>query len=233
MSKDAQSIETSKPKPVVWIIAGIVIVGGMAGGALFFKKEEKPKKKAPAEIVSIVIPPLPPPPPPPPPPPKQERPPEEKVEEKMVEQEPVVENEPPPSEEAPSDPGPPDLGIAGDGPGNGYGPSGSGKGGNGNGTGGRKGGSKFGWYAGQVQSAISDALRKNARTKNSRMSIKVKVWADSTGRITRAKLIESTGDSSLDTAIKTDVLTGLQLPGAPPQDMPMPINLRLSARKPN
>ena len=32
--------------------------------------------------------------------------------------------------------------------------------------------------------------------------------------------------------IRNQVLTGLQLPQAPPADMPMPINLRITARKP-
>jgi periplasmic protein TonB len=37
----------------------------------------------------------------------------------------------------------------------------------------------------------------------------------------------------MDEAIKTEVLTGLQLQQPPPPDMPMPMLLRLTARRPN
>jgi periplasmic protein TonB len=84
-----------------------------------------------------------------------------------------------------------------------------------------------------VQSAIADAMRRNTATKKATMSVQARVWADSTGRITRAQLVNSTGDAALDAALKNDILTGLQLSEAPPSDMPMPINLRLNARKPN
>jgi hypothetical protein len=37
----------------------------------------------------------------------------------------------------------------------------------------------------------------------------------------------------MDSVLSGEVLSGLQLTEAPPQDMPMPINLRITARKPN
>ena len=40
------------------------------------------------------------------------------------------------------------------------------------------------------------------------------------------------GNTAVDQAIENQVLDGLQLPEAPPADMPMPITLRISARKP-
>jgi hypothetical protein len=43
--------------------------------------------------------------------------------------------------------------------------------------------------------------------------------------------LDSTGDGKLDSALRDEVLQGLQLPEPPPADMPMPINLRLTARK--
>jgi protein TonB len=62
------------------------------------------------------------------------------------------------------------------------------------------------------------------------MSLQVRVWPDSGGRITRAQLVGSSGNPAVDQAIKNQVLTGLQLQ-APPADMPVPIVLRLTARK--
>lgn len=99
--------------------------------------------------------------------------------------------------------------------------------------GGGKGGSKWGWYAGQVQNRIADALRSHPLTRNAGFSNVVRIWSDSSGRITRVRLRSSTGSKSVDAAIENEVLAGLVLNEPPPSDMPMPINLRLSARQPN
>ena len=101
--------------------------------------------------------------------------------------------------------------------------------------GGRAGGNRSHWtrYAAQMQNKIADALRQNASIRKSRMTAEVRIWADSNGRITRVTLVKSTGDATLDNALKSEALTGLQLTEAPPKDMPMPITLSLSARRPN
>jgi len=157
------------------------------------------------------------------------------MEEKMIEQTPV-EDEPKP-EPKPADDPPPALGtnIKGDGPGiAGLGSSGNGGGLGGTGLGSGRGGGKWDSYARQVQSRVSDALRRNRKSRSARFSsLQVRVWPDSTGRISRARLAGSTGDGALDTAIENEVLTGLQLQEPPPQGMPSPIVLRLSARRPN
>jgi periplasmic protein TonB len=149
----------------------------------------------------------------------------------MIEQEVVEDDEPPPDDSPPEPPSDLDLGPGSAG---GTGPSiGGGSGGNGNRIGSRRGsGSKFGWYAAKVQSSIREALGRNSSTRNAVMSLQVRIWADSNGRITRAQLVGSSGNPSVDQSIRNQVLTGLQLPQAPPADMPMPINLRISARKP-
>jgi outer membrane biosynthesis protein TonB len=157
------------------------------------------------------------------------------MEEKMIEQAPVEEKEPEPK---PADDPPPALGtgIKGDGPPDGFGLSGSGNGGRigGDGSGSGRGGGKWDSYARQVQSKIADALRKNRKSRAARISaLQVRIWPDSTGRITRAVVSGSTGDAALDAAIQNEVLTGLQLSEPPPQGMPSPIVLRLTARRPN
>lgn len=152
----------------------------------------------------------------------------------MMEQETVEEDEPPPEETPPEAPPSEDIstGIAGNGP-DGFGLT---RGGSGNGkiggTGKRGGGSRFGWYAAKVQSTIADALRRNSSTRKAVLSLQVKIWADADGRITRAQLVGTSGDPAVDAALKNQILTGLQLPQAPPAGMPMPINLRITARKP-
>lgn len=213
------------------IIGGMVVLGGLA--FVFMPKQEA--KKKPAVSMVNIMPPLPPPPPPPPPPPTpppQEPPPEpeNKPQEFEPEEKPVeAKPEPPAPEPAPA------LGsnIQGDGP-NAFGLSGTGSGvigGSGKGTGG-SGASKWGWYAGKVQTTVVQALRNHRRTKSAQLSIKVRIWADSTGRITRVTLSGTSGDPAVDKALQNEVLNGLQLPEPPPEGMPMPIVMKITAQRP-
>ena len=150
----------------------------------------------------------------------------------MLQQEPVADDEPPPDMAAPEAPPSEDLttGIAGNGPNMGL-SGGSGNNRRNNDIGRRGSASKFGWYAAKVQSSIAEALRRNAATKHSNLSVQVRIWPDANGRITRAQLVGTSGNSEVDQTIKEQVLTGLQLPQAPPADMPTPIVIRITARK--
>jgi hypothetical protein len=150
----------------------------------------------------------------------------------MVEQPPIKPNEAKPKAEAKSDkpPGPP--GPAATGPASEFGLGGGG-GGGGIGGDGDGGGSKFGWYASSVVSSVHDALLKNEKTKVASIRIKVRIWVDSDGRVSRATLSGSTGDASIDNALQNQVLTGLSLPEAPPSDMPMPIVMMINEARPN
>ena len=166
---------------------------------------------------------LPPPPPQTPPPPT----PEQKMRDEHEEKINVPEEKPKDIPEKPPDEPPIGTNIKGDGRGDSFGLSGSA----GNGFGGG-GGSRFDWYAGQVQRRIADALRNNSKTREASLSVKVRVWADATGRISRAELVGSTGDPALDQTLRDQVLTGLQVSEGPPDGMPMPVLLRLTARRP-
>ena len=152
----------------------------------------------------------------------------------MVEQAPVAEQEKPAEQPKPKPVAPAaplGTGLKGDGPAlSGLGGSGEG-GGVFGGTGSGGGGSKWGWYAGQVQSRVADAMRRNKATMNASIKIQVRLWPDSTGRVVRAKIDGSTGDRNVDSALQNEILTGLQLE-APPQGMPMPIVMRLTALRP-
>ena len=220
----------SKHRLFIGILLAVVLLGGLAS---FLMSGTRAPRKASArqEIVTITLPPPAPPPPPPPkvePPPAKEEPPEK---DEMVEQEPVPDDEPPPEAALPDLPPAEDLG--GGNP-NGTGPP-AGIGG-GTGTGGtigrRNRGSKFGWYAAKVQTTIAQALRENPATRSAAMTLQVRVWPDANGRITRVQLVGTSGNPAVDQAIKDQILTGLQLPQAPPADMPVPIVLRITARKP-
>jgi len=213
-------------------VTGILLLISVAGWYWWSNRApDKPKPK-PVSMVSI-MPILPPPPPPPPPPPKEPEPVQEpEMKEETFEPE-VAPDEAPPEPEAAA-PDPIGTGISGDGPPDGFGLSNRGGGGSLGGIGGigGRGGSKYGNYAAKVQSAVTDAMKRNATTRSAVMSIEVKIWADQLGRVTRAQLGRSTGDATLDRALREEVLGNLRLSEPPPAEMPMPINLRLTARKP-
>ena len=91
-------------------------------------------------------------------------------------------------------------------------------------------GNRFASYAAQVQLRIKEALLQDNKTKTASISgVRIRIWVDNAARVSRAQLIDTTGNPSLDNAITEKVLTGLQLKEPPPSDMPMPIVLRVSA----
>ncbi|MDB5716500.1 MAG: Outer rane transport energization protein TonB [Sphingomonadales bacterium] len=218
--------------------AGLAVVGVMVGGVWFMlgSSDDTPPPKQLREltVVNIVLPP----PPPPPPPPMIEQP---KVidQPKMVEQE-LPEDQPveKPVDEPVKDaknqepPGPLALDAKATGPGDlfnlGSKVGGSPYGGRGGGS----GGSRWGWYASIVQVQIEAALRSNEKTKNAVMQLQVRLWADSTGRISRVELVSSSGNAEVDAAIRNEVLGRLTLREPPPNDMPMPMVTRVTARRP-
>ena len=149
----------------------------------------------------------------------------------MVEQTPPKPDEQKPKDEPkapdkpPGPPSPPSSGPPSD-----FGLGGSGGGGSGIGGGG--GGSKYGWYAAEVIATIKSRLEANDKTNKANFrGLKTRIWADKTGRVIKATISGSTGDPTVDDALKNEVLVGLQLQEPPPDDMPMPIVMRLSALK--
>jgi periplasmic protein TonB len=203
----------------------IVLIGAGIGLGVYLFAGKIPPPHKPEEIMVRLLPPPLPPPPPPPPPPKIPPPPEQK----MVEQPKIDKPEPKPEAKIDRPPGPPGPKASGPPSDNGIGGPGGGNGG----IGGDGGGSKYGWYAAEVQARIADALRQNGKTRDVSLRLKVRIWSDATGRITRAVLSGSTGDASLDLAIKNEVLTGLQLQEPPPADMPMPIVMMIREQRPS
>jgi periplasmic protein TonB len=200
---------------VVALVAVVFVTASFAP-----KSENKPRRQA-EQVIAIAAPPppAPPPPPPPPPPPEQE-------EQEMIKQDDVQEE---PEQEDPGDDQPV---AAAAGPGNG--PNFGLK----NKAGTRKasiGGNRLSvWdkYALALQKGLAMSLRSNSGINRKTLTVQVKIWADRTGRVTKAALSKSTGDAALDRTIRDSVFLGLQLPEAPPADMVMPINLEIKASRP-
>lgn len=216
----------------VLLIAAIVVA--------FISGDDTPPPRRVQEFTVVNVVPPPPPPPPPPPEPQQQPEPEmieqPKMAEPEIKQEAKVDE---PKEAPPADsndlppPGPLGLDQAADGPGDQFNLAGR-PGGRGLlGGGGGGGGSRWGWYATIVQQQIEAALRANPKTRNVVMQVQVRLWADSTGRVSRVQLVSSTGNPEIDAIIRNEVFGGLTLRQPPPSDMPMPVVTRITARKPS
>lgn len=201
-----------------------------AGGYAFYHYITSHQSSGRSNDIEMVQLPPPPPPPRPQPTPTPDQQPTPEQEQKMVEQQPV-ENEqkqqpkPPDAPAAPgtniTGPGGMDMGL-GRGNGSGFGPGGGG---------GPR--SKYGWYASEVQSRVRDAMTNNPRTRNASMNVVVRIWPDPSGRVAKVRIAGTTGDSAVDSALRDEVLNGLQIGDPPPSDMPLPIVLRLTAQRPH
>jgi TonB family protein len=147
---------------------------------------------------------------------------------------------PPPSSQPAA--GPLSLDAEGEGPGDAFNlvgnPGGRGLlsgGGLGDGAGGIGGGydpnSRYGWYYARLASDIEEVLRQNRHLRTASLRVELRVWANGTGRISQVRLVRSTGDRRLDRTIRSAV-EGLPLSEPLPADIPMPVVLRLTARRP-
>jgi outer membrane biosynthesis protein TonB len=219
----------------VGALAVIIVLLG-SGIYMFLGHDDMPPPRQVRELTIVNV--VPPPPPPPPPPPQQQ--PEQKMVEQAKMAEPEFKEDKPldkpkdePAKDAKNDepPGPLSLDAKATGPGDlfnlGGKPGGSPYGGGGG------GGSRWGWYASIVQSQIESALRSNPKTRNAVMQVQIKLWADSTGRVSRIQLVSSTGDAELDAVIRNNLFSGMTLREPPPKDMPMPVVTRVTARRPS
>lgn len=228
MAPKEQFTYEEKRSPVAryGFLAGVILlaIGGVGFAVKVFSGKSPAPRKAPE---MVMIKPVAPPPPPPPPPPPQN------VPKQVEEQTQVSEQDMKPAEQPQEDPTP-SLGtnLTGNGPdGFGLGKKDAGFYAGNSGKGGA-GGSRFGGYYQSVVRAVTDALGRHPDTRNASFEIRLHLWSDATGRITRVKLKESTGDEKADAALRGAALAGCQLPDIP-AGMKMPIELRLRLKRPN
>jgi periplasmic protein TonB len=213
----------------VWLKRGVIIVallsvlGGIGYGISQLMKGGAPHKK---QVTTIkLLPDTPPPPPPPPPkePPKEQ--PKEQPKEAPKEPEPKP-VEAPPAENLKME------GPAGDGPSpfeagavsNDY------QGGNVN-TIGSDGGVKFNWYAGIIKARIEDALDKNEVLKKGQYKFTISVWVTPNGDVEKVEWGSSESTYEIEQAIKSVISTMKSIRDIPPEGMPQPVKLRITAKK--
>lgn len=209
-------------KRILLILLGLAILAAIGYGISQLTSGGAPQKK---QITKIKL--LPDTPPPPPPPPPKE-PPKEQPKEAPKE---VPKEVPKPAEVPPAE----NLkmeGAAGDGPS----PFASGqvtndyKGGDVK-TIGSDGGAKFNWYAGLVKSKIEDALEKDKTITEGQYKLVVSVWLKTNGDVEKVELLQSDAKAEVEAAVKAALKNMPPMREAPPEGMPQPIKLRISARK--
>lgn len=196
----------------------LAVLGGLAVRWIGNNRQAPPPRKTMQFTVVKVQPqpqPVKPPPPPPVAQPKvEEQPQATRVELKATDIPPP--DAPRPQSSEPAAGGHLALAAEGEGPGDAFNLAGnvngrgllSGGGGLGDGTGdgvgqGESSGNAFAWYYVKVKSALEDALRKQKRLTTAAARVELKIWAEPSGRISRIQLVRSTGDASLDEAIKS------------------------------
>lgn len=210
-------------KRMLMALVALSLLGGIGYGIKSLMSGGAPQKK---QVTTIkLIPDTPPPPPPPPPkePPKEQPKPDAPKEVKMEQPKPV---ETPPAEQIKME------GPAGDGPSafaagavnNDY------KGGEVK-TIGSDGGAKFNWYAGLVKSQIETALEKDKKLAEGQYKLTISVWLKPNGDVEKLTVVQSDAVPEIEQAIKAALDSMPAMREVPPEGMPQPIKLRITARK--
>jgi len=220
--EDANTMQLWLKRIAIGLLA-LLVLGAIGYGISKLMSGGATHKK---QVTTIKL--LPDPPPPPPPPPPKE-PPKEQPKEQPKEAPKAPEPKPaetPPAENLKME------GAAGDGPSpfaagavsNDY------KGGDVK-TIGSDGGAKFNWYAGLVKSQIENALEKDKNITQGQYKLVVNVWIKSNGDVERLDLVQSDAKDDVEQAVKAALNSMPRIREAPPEGMPQPIKLRISARK--
>ncbi|MBQ0719281.1 MAG: energy transducer TonB [Gammaproteobacteria bacterium] len=206
-------------------VVGVVIISAIVIYLLFLlmrsadDNPRSPKKKA--QMINV----LPPPPPPPPPPQEEEPPPED--EEIELEDEPEPEEMP---DDAAADEAPAgeELGLDADGT---AGSDAFGLLAKKGGRGLLAGGNPFAWYSTIIEQDVLDYLSDiPAIRKKGAYRTRVDIWFDADGNITAAKIIESTDDKALDSAIEQAVMALGSISKKPPPEMNKRVSIEIIAR---
>lgn len=210
-------------KRIAIALIGLLVLGSIGYGVKSLMSGSNEPRTKPKTTIKLLPDTPPPPPPPPPKEPPKEQPKEQPKEIKVDQPKPA---EAPPAESLKME------GAAGDGPSpfqagavsNDY------KGGDVK-TIGSDGGAKFNWYAGLVKNQIEAALEKDEKLKQGQYKLVVTVWLKLNGDVERLEVVQSDALPEIESAVKSalDNMPGLREP--PPEGMPQPIKLRISARK--
>lgn len=218
--------ENQKPSKAnaVWLVVGVMVFLALAYGVYSLISSKPGPKKPPVTTVKL-LPDTPPPPPPPPKEPPKEQPKEEPKEIKVEQPKPI---------DAP--PEPQNLKMEGDA---GDAPSAFGAGKvssdyNGGDVGVKIGGSKglsaYAFYTNKIKSSIEEAIATEKDLEKEQYKLVVELWLAKDGRVEKIELINGTGDGKKDALLQKALQTLKRISEPPPDDMPQPVKLRITAK---
>jgi len=197
--------------PALAVLAALALLAWLVSGI----GDDRGKRKKPPVVTLL------PDKPPPPPPPKEEKKPEPPKEEKREmkveppkEQPPQAQNEPLKMEGAAGDGGGP---FAAGSVGRDY-------------VGGNIGGMQQGLFAGRLQRHIQDELNRHRKLREADYRVVLRLWLRRDGSVERAELASGTGSEALDQQIRDAVLQIGAMREAPPENLPQPMRVRVTAR---
>lgn len=214
-----------------WIgpLIGVAVVAGVAALLWHLLTDTAATKREVAGPPMVMVPP--PPPPPPPEPEKLPEPPPEKVTPEVREPEPTP-------AEAPQDDAPPspdkDMGdpvtmdSAAQAGTDAFGIA-AGKGGGTTGTGGGLGSGSYSRY---FSNALQQAFARDARTRQLVFDdIRLAVWLDAEGHVTRVQLVQGTGNNQTDEAVLA-MVRDFRSDERPPASLQSPVRISIKGRRP-
>lgn len=225
LDDDAAGANAGRPwlRPLLLGLAALVLLGGLALALRAFLAHPVDKGTGVHQIALINQPP----PPPPKPPEKPPEPPKIKEEVKLDQ---------PKAAPTPDDPKPADkpssdkpLGLDADGA---AGTDGFGLGANKGGqdiAGAGSGGGSGAYYSGLLQRAFFDALSRNRKVLHDEFRVVVKIWLSDDGRVTRAEIVNGSGNGEVDQQIQAALMDIQPLRDVPPSTLRQ-MQLRLSNR---
>ncbi len=211
----------------LWIVLGVVVFLAAAYGLYSLSQQKIGKeKKEPPTTTALLLPP----PPPPPPPPPQEKPPEPVETTKPV---PVETPTPTPAkadtpaavaiDSAPTGAGD-SFGLKGGGPG-GMGGAGS----TGTGTG-AAGGISDTFYGQNLRNALQQRIQDADSVNRQIFTADFSIWVDGRGRVTKAELLRTSGDSKRDAKLLA-ILEATDDLDAPPASIRFPARITVRGKK--
>ncbi len=96
---------------------------------------------------------------------------------------------------------------------------------------GSDGGAKYQWYAGQIKNQIEKAIEANKKLTQGQYKLVVSVWLKPNGEFERLSLDQSDAQPEVEQSLRETLNNLSAMREKPPENMPMPIRLRISAKK--
>ncbi|MBC7803674.1 MAG: TonB C-terminal domain-containing protein [Candidatus Parcubacteria bacterium] len=87
----------------------------------------------------------------------------------------------------------------------------------------------FAFYTSQLQSLLQEELNRKDKLRGAEYSASLALWIGPDGRVQKVELTGSTGNPQTDTLLRETIAASTRLK-APPESMPQPVKLRVTAR---